>query len=115
MEVSSIVICWEGNPFYEGHNVDLTIVDGIAYVSAVDGVVSALRISDGALLWHYRTDGSVDGPPLVVNGAVYVSANVDKGAGHLYALRADDGTLLWRYATDNYVLMQRHHLCLASQ
>src|SRR5260370_5890646 len=35
-----------GSPCRSGHNVSLTIVDGVAYVAAADGAVSAFRISD---------------------------------------------------------------------
>src|SRR5260221_8694224 len=61
-----------GSPWWSGHNVSLTIVDGVAYVGAQDGIVSALRASDGSLLWHFMTKGSADGQTPVVNGVVYV-------------------------------------------
>src|SRR5260370_36966575 len=85
-----------GSPWWSGHNVSLTIVDGVAYIGAADGVVSALRISDGALLWRFMTKGSADGQPPVVNGVVYVSTDLDRGVGSVYALLAVDWALLWR-------------------
>ncbi len=83
------------SPSWNGHEVGLTIVDGVAYAGSVHGTVSALRITDGSLLWRYTTGGSVDESPLVVNGVVYVDS-ADKS---VYALRASDGSLLWRYST----------------
>lgn len=83
------------SPSWYGHEVGLTIVDGVAYASSVHGTVSALRITDGSLLWRYTTRGSVYESPLVVNGVVYVDS-ADKS---VYALRASDGSLLWRYTT----------------
>ncbi len=95
-----------GSPWWSGHNVSLTIVDGVAYVGAADGVVSALRVSDGALLWHFMTKGSADGQPLVVNGVVYVSTALDWGTGSIYALRASNGALLWRYTSSGHLVFE---------
>jgi len=86
------------SPSWTGHDVSLTVVDGVAYAGTLGKEVYALRISDGSLLWRYNTDASVGEPPLVVNGIVYVStANLGQGSSSIYALRAGDGTLLWRY------------------
>ena len=98
-------------PSGSGHNVSMTVVDGMVDVGTMDNAVYALRASDGDLLWHYNTAGPVGGPvassPVVVDGIVYVNANVDQGlnyiTGYIYALRAGDGKLLWRYTTDGYV------------
>ena len=97
-----------------GHNVSLTVVDGVVDVGIDVGTknsgVYALRTSDGSLLWHYNTAGPVagpDSPPVVVDGIVYVSANVEQGlgysTGYIYALRASDGKLLWRYTAGSFV------------
>src|SRR5690348_15180933 len=39
------------SPAWSGHNVELTVVDGVAYAASVDGAVYALRLSDGTPLW----------------------------------------------------------------
>lgn len=96
-----------------GHNVSLTVVDGVVDVGTMDNAVYALRASDGGLLWRYNTPGPVGGPvadpPVVADGIVYVNANVDQGlgyvTGYIYAIRASDGALLWRYTTGNFVYM----------
>ncbi len=90
--------------FTRGNYVSMpTVVNGVAYIGSGDDTVSALRASDGSLLWRYTTTGSVYDSPLVVDGAVYVSAYVDQGPGSVYALRATNGTLLWHYTTKGYV------------
>jgi len=94
------------SPWWSGHNVSLTIVNGVAYVGAADGVVSALRVSDGALLWHFVTKGSADGQPVVVNGVVYVSTALESATGSVYALRASDGALLWRYTSGGHFVFE---------
>ena len=95
------------SPSGPGHNVSLTVVDGVIDVGTMDSAVYALRASDGGLLWRYNTAGPVGGPPVVVDGIVYINANVDQGlgyaTGYVYALRASDGALLWRYTTGNFV------------
>ncbi len=92
---------------WHGHSVSLTTVNGVVYVGTMDNAVYALRAADGGLLWRYTTAGPVDSPPLLVNGIVYVNANVDHGLGYLtgyvYALRASDGALLWRYTNGSFV------------
>jgi outer membrane protein assembly factor BamB len=90
-------------PVPSGHNVSVTIVDGVAYLGTTDNAVYALRTSNGALLWRSKIDGSVDTRPLVANGIVYVTSFVGQiGPGYAYALRASDGSLLWRYTSDSY-------------
>lgn len=97
-------------PSGPGHNVGLTVVDGVVEVGSMDSAVYALRAGDGGLLWRYKTAGPVGDPasrPVVADGIVYVNANVDQGSGfvtgYVYALRASDGALLWRYKTEGYV------------
>src|SRR6266700_2346105 len=92
---------------WQGHSLSLKAVNGVVYVGAMDNAVYALRASDGGLLWRYTTAGPVNDPPVVVDGIVYVNANVDQGLGYLtgyvYALRASDGALLWRYTNGSFV------------
>jgi outer membrane protein assembly factor BamB len=91
------------SPVASGHNVNVTIADGVAYLSTTDNAVYALRTSNGTLLWRSKIDGSVDAQPLVANGVVYVTSYVGQnGPAHVYALRASDGSLLWRYDNTNY-------------
>lgn len=91
------------SPVSVGHNVSMTIADGVAYLGTVDNAVYALRTSSGALLWRHKIDGSVDVQPLVANGIVYATSFVGQGGpAYVYALRASDGNLLWRHSSDGY-------------
>ncbi len=91
------------SPVPSNHNVNMTIADGVAYLSTADNALYALHASNGALLWHSKIDGSVDRQPLVANGIVYVTSYIGQsGPAYVYALRASDGSLLWRYSNTNY-------------
>jgi len=91
------------SPVASDHYVNVTIADGVAYLSTMDNAVYALRTGNGALLWRSKIEGSVDAQPLVANGVVYVTSYVGQnGPAYAYALRASDGSLLWRYNNNNY-------------
>jgi outer membrane protein assembly factor BamB len=97
-------------PALSDQNVNVTIAGGVAYLStsvsypsSQNNVVSALRTSNGALLWHQKIEGSTDQAPLVANGVVYVTSYVGQsGPDYVYALRASDGSLLWRNSNADY-------------
>jgi eukaryotic-like serine/threonine-protein kinase len=64
--------------------------------------VYAVRVSDGAVLWHY-TMSKENGNNWanwfsIVSGTVYVGTYVDQDKNYIYALRSNDGSLLWRQA-----------------
>lgn len=84
------------SPVWSGHNVELAVVDGVAYAASADGAVYALRLSDGIPLWHIPIEGSATEAPQVVSGVVYVSSTQPN---YIYALRASNGSLLWRTAS----------------
>ncbi len=88
---------------WTGHNVSMTIAGSVAYLGSADNAVYALNISNGALLWRHKIDGSVEMHPLVANGIVYVNSFVGQyGPAYVYALRVSDGSLLWSYSGDSY-------------
>jgi outer membrane protein assembly factor BamB len=103
------------------------VVNNVVYVTSQAGV-SALRASDGALLWRYALAGTGFAGLTILDGIVYtvafkyspdttastptagyarlVTAPLDwkmpfkqGGPSSLYALRASNGTVLWRYET----------------
>ncbi len=91
------------SPVSSGHYLSMTIAGGVAYVGTVDNAVYALRISNGALLWHSRIEGAVSDRPQVGNGIVYVTSYVDQNLqAHVYALRANDGSMIWHLTRDGY-------------
>jgi outer membrane protein assembly factor BamB len=86
-----------------GHNVSVTTVNGVAYLSTGDNVAYALHLNNGSVFWRHNIDGAADQPPLVANGIVYLTSFVGQnGPAHIYALRASDGSLLWRYDNTAY-------------
>ncbi|HKV59698.1 MAG TPA: PQQ-binding-like beta-propeller repeat protein, partial [Ktedonobacteraceae bacterium] len=86
------------------------IVDGIMYVIGTTwpdpttfgfDSIYALRLSDGALLWHTPVNDTKMLPPAIANAITVVDgivyATVNAHTQYLYALRASDGALLWKY------------------
>jgi polyvinyl alcohol dehydrogenase (cytochrome) len=84
--------------------------DDNLYVGVADRgmpTLSALRLSDGALMWRHRAPepakcsfegrcgNGYSGPPSVANGVVY-GVNQD---GHVRAFQAKTGELIWDYDT----------------
>jgi outer membrane protein assembly factor BamB len=68
------------------------------FVGSGDGVVSALRLSDGKLAWTHQTSTPTDYP---YPPSIWVALGTDLvyayGAnGHIFALRQTDGALVWR-------------------
>ncbi len=91
------------SPLFGSHGVNPTLANGVIYIGASDGAITAVRASDGSRLWQYRTSGAVYAP-LVINGVVYASDYVgNNGPAHLYALRASDGKLLWSYTRKDFI------------
>lgn len=104
-----VAIAWHTAPtapgaqFHDsGFNVytpPLSVVDGTVYDGWAGGFLTALKGSDGSLLWQYddahgNPDSGPSSPPIVFDGAVFFT---DRD-GNLTALRATDGKLAWRIA-----------------
>ncbi len=68
-----------------------------AIYANVNGVIVALRQSDGKLLW--RSQSGFSGQPISDHGIVYAKLNRSIGAA-LVALRASDGKVLWQNSAD---------------
>lgn len=84
------------------YGVYTTIVNGVAYVGAANGIVYALSTSNGSVLWRHKIDPGASAAPLVDSGTVYITTSMsDVGPGSLYALRASDGVQLWRYSNSD--------------
>jgi outer membrane protein assembly factor BamB len=73
----------------------LLLRDGVLYVSAMDGSVSALRAEDGRPLWKAMTGGYCHSSPVLADGRLLVGS----ADGGVYAFRARDGRPLWKRAT----------------
>ena len=80
------------------HPLSLSVVDGIAYASSPDGTVTALRVSDGSLLWHHAGSDTGEASTSVADGMVYIASLTFENAAFtvtIDALRAVDGSPLW--------------------
>ncbi|MEQ8857774.1 MAG: outer membrane protein assembly factor BamB [Pseudomonadales bacterium] len=84
--------------------------DGVVYAGFDNGMVAAVRASNGEPVWQHRVmlpEGrselermvDVDSTPLLSGGILYVAAY----QGRLKALRASDGSLLWEREISSHV------------
>lgn len=76
------------------------IVDNIVYLSDSNGLVYALNLSDGKVVWNTQSSPlSVNGNMQSLaynNGMVYLAT----GAGIIYAFDVIDGSIKWTYVSD---------------
>jgi outer membrane protein assembly factor BamB len=75
--------------------------DGMAYVENKDGIMYAIDLTDGAVVWTYNF-GAVTGynpPGSLATAALSGDTLVTGTAGGIDALDATTGALLWRYNT----------------
>ncbi len=86
-------------PAQVNYPVSLSVVDGICYTNAPNGVVSAIRISDGVLLWRHLSEATGEESATVVDGIIYLTPilTIDSHITTLtvQAIRARDGSSLW--------------------
>jgi outer membrane protein assembly factor BamB len=86
-------------PVHINYPVSLSVVDGICYAIAPNGVVTALRVSDGSLLWRHAGGKTGEESAIVVDGVVYLTPLLPPGSNDptvtVEALHASDGSPLW--------------------
>ena len=86
-------------PVQINYPVSLSVVDGICYANALNGVVTAIRISDGVLLWRHVGGTTGDESATVVDGVIYLTPMLPFDSHTttmtVQALRARDGSSLW--------------------
>jgi eukaryotic-like serine/threonine-protein kinase len=79
--------------------VSLTVFAGVCYTSSTTGVVTAIRVSDGAFLWHHASGKAGEGSVTVVDGVIYLAPLLPPDSTvstvTIEALHASDGSLLW--------------------
>ncbi len=73
------------------------VANGMVYVFAGGGIgsISALRASDGRLMWNYATNGPSGASLTVANGILYAGMDGDIRGG-VYAFQASTGKLVWK-------------------
>ena len=87
-------------PLQINYPVSLSVADGICYATAPTGVVTALRVRDGSLLWRRRAGGKTgEKSATVVDGVIYLTPLFPYSSNAttvtVEALRASDGSPLW--------------------
>lgn len=80
--------------------VSLSVADGIGYAASKDGTVTAVRVSNGSLLWRHRLKEAVEESATVTNGVVYI-ASVTAAKNSLFltlnTLHTSNGSLFWSH------------------
>jgi outer membrane protein assembly factor BamB len=86
-------------PVQINYPVSLSVVNGICYAFAPDGVVTAFRLRDGALIWRHVGKTQGEESEAVVDGVIYLAPDLFIGSHAttvtVDALRARDGSQLW--------------------
>lgn len=79
--------------------VSLSVAGGICYASSTTGVVTALRSSDGVVIWRHASGKAGEGSVTIVDGVIYLAPILPPDSKDstipIEALRASDGSLLW--------------------
>lgn len=71
------------------------VSDGIVVFGATDGLVRALKETDGTLLWSFQTGDEIIASPCIDSGRVYIPST----DGKIYCLNLFSGSPIWDYAT----------------
>ncbi|WP_123619810.1 PQQ-binding-like beta-propeller repeat protein [Halorubrum sp. CSM-61] len=72
------------------------IADGSLYVGTYDGVVSALTLEDGEILWQNKVGGSAAASPTYLDGKLYVAVEHPTPSGSVVEMDAETGEIEWR-------------------
>jgi outer membrane protein assembly factor BamB len=77
----------------------LSVVDGICYASALNGVVTAFRVKNGVLVWRHVGRTTSEESVTEIDGVIYLAPILPHGSPvtsmTVEALRARDGLSLW--------------------
>ncbi len=83
-----------------GFRLTPAVSDSSVYVAASNGVVDAISVDEGKILWTTKLDFTITAGPGVEDG-VAVVGGLD---GQIVALSASDGTEMWRSAASSDIL-----------
>ena len=78
-------------PAYFPPDADVTGDSGLIVTASRDGYVYVFREKDGELLWRFSTGEPIVASPAVIEGRVYVAAQL----GGMYCLAINSGEELW--------------------
>jgi outer membrane protein assembly factor BamB len=71
------------------------LAENLFLIGNGDGLIYALNVEDGSLVWSFETGDRIWAEPLVIDNMVYVASLDD----HLYALSLEDGSKRWQLKT----------------
>ena len=88
--------------FQAGDMIESTaaVVDGVAYVGALDGTLYAINAETGEQVWTYQTNSAIKASPTVDAGIVYFG----DGDGHFYAVDISTQQPKWQYTTEGEII-----------
>ncbi|OYR43722.1 MULTISPECIES: PQQ-binding-like beta-propeller repeat protein [unclassified Halorubrum] len=72
------------------------IADGTAYVGTYDGVVSAVSVADGEILWQTDVGDAAAASPTYHEGRLYVAVEYATPSGTVVVMDAETGDVEWR-------------------
>ncbi|WP_144798345.1 outer membrane protein assembly factor BamB family protein [Halorubrum depositum] len=72
------------------------IADGTAYVGTYDGVVSAVSVADGEILWQTDVGDAAAASPTYHEGRLYVAVEYATPSGTVVVMDAESGDVEWR-------------------
>lgn len=84
---------------------------GWVYVASTDGALTALRLTDGAVMWQHQSDAPIlTTPALSRDGSLVFAGNE---AIHAFAVNAGTGALVWKTRLYGQSLADRHPVVLS--
>ncbi|MFN4295077.1 MAG: PQQ-binding-like beta-propeller repeat protein, partial [Thermoflexales bacterium] len=84
---------------------------GWAFVASTDGALTALRMSDGAVMWQHQSDAPILTTPALSRDGSLVFAGDE--AIYAFAVNADTGALVWRTRLYGQSLTDRYPVVLS--
>ena len=72
------------------------VADGAAYVGTYDGVVSAVSVADGEILWQTEVGDAAAASPTYHEGRLYVAVEYATPSGTVVVMDAESGEVEWR-------------------
>lgn len=78
---------------------EIKLLNGIAYISSSNGILRALRVKNGSLLWQRNVVGGV---PHFINDTIYIDYYSNHNST-VQALGASGGTVLWTFKTSSNI------------
>ncbi|WP_096394386.1 PQQ-binding-like beta-propeller repeat protein [Halorubrum trapanicum] len=72
------------------------VADGAAYVGTYDGVVSAVSVADGEVLWQTEVGDAAAASPTYHEGKLYVAVEYATPSGTVVVMDAESGEVEWR-------------------